>query len=141
MGTLHDQIFSDVECVLNKQGLTPEQTAQEFFGRAERPNTYSRALREGHVQDAVPSAMTSLTITITPESLREVANDLEREGQAFRRTVLADDGTHIAFLDPPACDEWGATEDLTVWSELSSPVTLCPTCEHDARRSGWEPGL
>jgi Zn ribbon nucleic-acid-binding protein len=141
MGVLHNQIISDVEHVLNKQGLTPEQTAQHVIDLAERLNTYGRALREAHVHDDVQPAIATLTVRITPEALYEIADDLDREGPAFCRTVLTDDGTHIAFLDPPACDECGATEDLTIWSELSSPVTLCPSCEHDARRSGWEPGL
>lgn len=44
MGVLHNQIISDVERVLNKQGLTPEQTAQHFIDLAERLNIYGRAL-------------------------------------------------------------------------------------------------
>lgn len=39
-------------------------------------------------------------LTITPESLREIADDLEREGTNFCRTVTADDGTLIDIAPP-----------------------------------------
>ena len=47
---------------------------------------------------------------------------------------------HIAELEGPTCDECDERTDLTTWAHLRHPVTLCPACEHDARRSGWEPG-
>ncbi|MEV5068908.1 hypothetical protein MRBLMI12_000464 [Microbacterium sp. LMI12-1-1.1] len=34
------------------------------------------------------------------------------------------------------CDE----EATNHWPNLKKPVQLCDACEHDARRSGWEPG-
>lgn len=40
----------------------------------------------------------------------------------------------------PECDECGSTDTVTVWDDLTEPVALCPSCEHDARRSGWAPG-
>lgn len=37
------------------------------------------------------------------------------------------------------CDEC-EEEATNRWPELKSPVQLCDSCEHNARRSGWEPG-
>ena len=34
------------------------------------------------------------------------------------------------------CEE----ESTNFWPELKKPVQLCEGCEHDAYRSGWEPG-
>lgn len=33
-----------------------------------------------------------LYLTITPESLREIADDLEREGTEYQRTITTDEG-------------------------------------------------
>lgn len=41
-----------------------------------------------------------MILSITPESLREIADDLEREGANFCRTVLADDGTEVDIQLP-----------------------------------------
>lgn len=50
----------------------------------------------------------------------------------------------------PKCDECDTREgdgdylghpiELNCWPNLKEPVTLCPSCTHNARRSGWEPG-
>lgn len=37
------------------------------------------------------------------------------------------------------CDEC-EEEATNFWPELKKPVQLCDSCEHNARRSGWEPG-
>ena len=50
----------------------------------------------------------------------------------------------------PKCDECDVREgdgdhlglqvELNRWPMLNPPVQLCDGCEHNARRSGWEPG-
>lgn len=50
----------------------------------------------------------------------------------------------------PKCDECDTREgdgdhlghpiELSRWPNLKRPVQLCPSCEHNARRAGWEPG-
>lgn len=47
---------------------------------------------------------------------------------------------HLAELTGPTCDECDERDGLTTWGNLRAPVTLCASCEHDARRSGWAPG-
>lgn len=37
------------------------------------------------------------------------------------------------------CDEC-SEEATSFWPGLKEPVQLCDSCEHNARRSGWEPG-
>lgn len=39
----------------------------------------------------------------------------------------------------PSCDECDEVA-TNFWPELKEPVKLCDSCEHNARRSGWEPG-
>lgn len=39
----------------------------------------------------------------------------------------------------PECDEC-EEEATNFWPNLREPVQLCDSCEHNARRSGWEPG-
>lgn len=38
----------------------------------------------------------------------------------------------------PECGEW--FDQLNEYPKLNPPVSLCDSCEHNARRSGWEPG-
>lgn len=42
-------------------------------------------------------APTETSVAVTPEILREIADDLEREGSDFVRTLEADDGSHVNF--------------------------------------------
>lgn len=39
-------------------------------------------------------------IYLTPDQLREIADDLEREGLNYCRTIVAEDGTLIDILLP-----------------------------------------
>ena len=38
------------------------------------------------------------------------------------------------------CGEWTPESEMHLWPNLKEPVTMCDSCMHDARRSGWEPG-
>ena len=50
----------------------------------------------------------------------------------------------------PKCDECDTREgdddhhghpiELNRWPKLNPPVQMCPSCTHNAYRSGWEPG-
>lgn len=40
----------------------------------------------------------------------------------------------------PNCGEW-VEGPLNEWPELNPPVIMCDSCLHNARRSGWEPGV
>lgn len=40
----------------------------------------------------------------------------------------------------PACGEYVEEGEMNYWPKLAEPVSMCDSCEHDARRSGWEPG-
>lgn len=51
-------------------------------------------------------------------------------------TCEAEDGR----VQCPNCDEYVAPDEINTWPGATAPVTLCDSCEHDARRSGWEPG-
>lgn len=44
--------------------------------------------------------MIGLDLHLTPTQLREIADDLEREGRGYCRTVEASDGTPINILLP-----------------------------------------
>lgn len=37
-------------------------------------------------------------------------------------------------------DQFGHPIQLNLWPNLNPPVQLCPSCTHNAYRSGWEPG-
>lgn len=90
-------------------------------------------------------------ITITPESLREIADDLEREGRNFVRTVVDDDGNEIDFVLPEivihlpdsydenkvagtACglvfgvEPWSAQGDAVITDPEESGDVTCPDC-------------
>lgn len=40
----------------------------------------------------------------------------------------------------PNCGEYVDPDDMSHWPNLREPVSMCSSCEHNARRSGWEPG-
>jgi hypothetical protein len=40
----------------------------------------------------------------------------------------------------PNCGERVPNDEMRYWLNLTPPVIMCAGCEHDARRSGWEPG-
>lgn len=40
----------------------------------------------------------------------------------------------------PNCGEWKPADEMNHWPKLAEPISMCDSCEHDARRSGWEPG-
>ncbi|MDF2990275.1 MAG: hypothetical protein K0S37_789 [Microbacterium sp.] len=40
----------------------------------------------------------------------------------------------------PNCDERVPHNEMNHWPDLKEPVSMCDSCEHNARRSGWEPG-
>ena len=40
----------------------------------------------------------------------------------------------------PVCREYVEEDEMNHWPKLAQPVSMCDSCEHDARRSGWEPG-
>lgn len=40
----------------------------------------------------------------------------------------------------PNCDEYVDPDEMNHWPNLVEPVSMCNSCEHNARRSGWEPG-
>lgn len=44
--------------------------------------------------------------------------------------------TEEEFQKCDECDE----EAEVFWPKLVTPVQMCRSCEHNARRSGWEPG-
>lgn len=45
------------------------------------------------------------------------------------------------FAEPGAymCDKCHE-EAVNFWPNLTTPVQMCASCTHNARRSGWEPG-
>lgn len=47
-----------------------------------------------------------------------------------------DDGN----IECPNCGERVAVNAMNYWPDLKEPVSMCDSCEHNARRSGWEPG-
>ncbi len=65
-------------------------------------------------------------------------------------TTLSSDDECAACEALPKCDECDTREgdedqlghpiELSHWPRLIPPVQMCPSCEHNARRSGWEPG-
>ncbi|QUE25382.1 hypothetical protein SEA_FIZZLES_88 [Microbacterium phage Fizzles] len=40
----------------------------------------------------------------------------------------------------PNCGEYVRPTQMNHWPKLNPPVSMCDSCEHNARRSGWEPG-
>ncbi|MFJ6532499.1 hypothetical protein [Microbacterium sp. NPDC091662] len=40
----------------------------------------------------------------------------------------------------PNCGEFVEPSDMSHWPNLREPVSMCSSCVHNARRSGWEPG-
>lgn len=40
----------------------------------------------------------------------------------------------------PNCGERVEESEMNHWPNLAEPISMCDSCEHDARRSGWEPG-
>lgn len=40
----------------------------------------------------------------------------------------------------PNCGEWRSEGEMNHWPNLQKPISMCDSCEHDARRNGWEPG-
>lgn len=40
----------------------------------------------------------------------------------------------------PNCGQQVEAENMREWPNLNPPVRMCTSCEHNARRSGWEPG-
>lgn len=40
----------------------------------------------------------------------------------------------------PNCGEWVDEDDMNHWPNLKEPISMCSSCTHNARRSGWEPG-
>jgi len=57
--------------------------------------------------------------------LRAPDEDLDEAG---------DDG----LVECPNCGE--RVDELNHWPKLNPPVSMCDSCVHNARRSGWEPG-
>jgi hypothetical protein len=49
---------------------------------------------------------------------------------------LWDDGC----VECPNCGDRVDEDEMNYWPELAEPVAMCDSCEHNARRSGWEPG-
>lgn len=62
-----------------------------------------------------------------------VEGDLEEFARAIWKVVFDKDApaTTCDQCDQPATQHW---------PELKKPVSMCDSCVHDARRSGWEPG-
>lgn len=48
-------------------------------------------------------------------------------------------GITVHDVEVEECDECD-NEATNFWLELKKPVQMCDSCEHNARRSGWEPG-
>lgn len=48
----------------------------------------------------------------------------------------AEDG----LVECPNCDQYVDPGELETYPAQNGPVTMCRSCVHDARRSGWEPG-
>lgn len=44
------------------------------------------------------------------------------------------------YVECPNCNGWRRAYEMNHWPELKEPVSMCDSCEHNARRSGWEPG-
>jgi len=44
------------------------------------------------------------------------------------------------LVECPNCSEFVEPDDMRHWPLLAEPVSMCGSCEHNARRSGWEPG-
>lgn len=40
----------------------------------------------------------------------------------------------------PNCGEYVTPDKMNHWPNPTEPVSMCDSCEHNARRSGWEPG-
>lgn len=40
----------------------------------------------------------------------------------------------------PNCGERVPHGEMCHWPNLAEPISMCASCHHDARRSGWEPG-
>lgn len=51
-------------------------------------------------------------------------------------TCDAEDGR----VECPNCGEYVKPSEMNHWPKLAEPVSMCDSCEHNARRSGWEPG-
>lgn len=50
--------------------------------------------------------------------------------------VAENEGTVIC----PNCGERVEEGEMNHWPNLAEPISMCDSCEHNARRSGWEPG-
>lgn len=62
------------------------------------------------------------------------------------RTAIVDALNDESFWDdglvecPNGCGERVEEDDIEHWPNLKEPVSMCSSCVHNARRSGWEPG-
>lgn len=74
------------------------------------------------------------------EAKDEGSSDEELENaQLLIEELLRFASIEVDVIEVEQCDE--CEEEATeFWPNLKKPVQLCASCEHDARRSGWEPG-
>lgn len=43
-------------------------------------------------------------------------------------------------VECPNCGERVDPSEMNHWPLLAEPISMCDSCVHNARRSGWEPG-
>jgi hypothetical protein len=68
------------------------------------------------------------------EAIRDGVLEAIRDG--VQDAELWDDG----MVDCPNCGDRVDEGQMNYWPDLDPPVSMCDPCEHNARRSGWEPG-
>ncbi|WP_047523115.1 hypothetical protein [Microbacterium sp. ZOR0019] len=84
-------------------------------------------------RDLIERLMSFASIEADEDDARECARCGEEVGYLSTRDWC--DGCEAL----PLCDEC-EEEATSFWPNLLQPVQLCAGCEHNARRSGWEPG-
>ena len=67
-------------------------------------------------------------------------DDLDYEVETIDGEDAHDFINRLGMVQCPNCGEWVEPDEMKRWPNLTPPVTMCDSCEHDARRSGWEPG-
>lgn len=74
----------------------------------------------------------------------EAVDDSSSDEESLTASELIDEllgfaSIEIDDVEVEQCDECDEEADM-IWPKLNPPVALCASCEHNARRSGWEPG-
>lgn len=132
-----------VEYRIEVEAESPEAAARKVaailtYGGAERGVYHVR--KHNHAGAGVEFAEVEIDLEDIDED--RVCQECEEEVTFLSSDNLCDGCVeYLATTEVcPNCGERVPKGEMNHWPGLKPPVSMCNSCEHNARRSGWEPG-